>query len=69
MRTVQLDLALAWRIANFSNAGKKLKDLGHYLDQMKPVVAAPAEQAAAIFKGFEKRGLVKITERRKRDGG
>lgn len=62
-----MDVALAWRIENFSRAGKKLKDLDHYLDQMKPK-PDPADQAAAIFESFAKRGLVKIKER-KRDAG
>lgn len=69
MRAVKHDTALAWRIENFSRAGKKFKDLGHYLDEIDAAsMTDPADRAAAIFKGFEKRGLVKITER-KRDGG
>lgn len=69
MRAVKRDLALAWRIQNFSRAGKKFKNLDHYLEQLDAAsIANPADRAAAIFKGFEKRGLAKITER-KRDGG
>jgi hypothetical protein len=67
-REVQRDVALAWRIENFSRAGKKFKDLDEYLGQLRPTSATPADQAAAIFKGFEKRGLVTIKERKKRDG-
>lgn len=68
VRSVQQDVALAWRIANFSRAGKHFKGLDHYLNQMRQADSDPAKNAAAIFKGFEKRGLVKIKER-KRDGG
>jgi hypothetical protein len=68
LRSVQRDVALAWRIENFSRAGKKLKDLDHYLKELTPAQANPADQAAAIFEGFQKRGLVKIKER-KRDAG
>lgn len=67
LRAVQRDVALAWRIENFGRAGKKLKDLDHYLDEMRPK-ADPADHAAAIFEGFARRGLVKIKER-KRDAG
>jgi hypothetical protein len=66
-RLVQRDVALAWRIVNFGRAGKTFKNLDHYLNELKPP-ADPADQAAAIFAGFEKRGLVKIKER-KRDAG
>lgn len=65
VRGVQRDLALAWRIENFSRAGKKFKSLDKYLDEMTESAAAPADRAAAIFDGFKKRGLVKIKERQR----
>lgn len=64
---MQRDVALAWRIENFSRAGNRLKNLDKYLDELKPIIP-PAEQAAAIFEGFAKRGLATIKER-KRDAG
>lgn len=68
MRAVQREVALAWRVANFINAGGKLKDLDEYLGEMKPKVD-PSDQAAAIFEGFAARGLATIKERKKRDDG
>lgn len=69
MRAVKRDLSLAWRVENFSRAGKKFKNLDHYLDQLDASsITDAADRAAAIFKGFEKRGLATIKER-KRDGG
>lgn len=65
LRAVQRDVALAWRIENFSRAGKKLQDLDKYLDEMNPKPANPADQAAAIFEGFAKRGLATIRERKR----
>lgn len=65
LRSVQRDIALAWRVENFSRAGKNLKNLDKYLDELRPVKASPADQAAAIFEGFAKRGLATIKERKR----
>lgn len=63
MRAVERDVALAWRIANFGNAGAKLKSLPHYLDQLKPVQeASPVLEAVAAFTALASRGLVTIRE-------
>lgn len=62
-RAVERDLALAWRIANFGNAGAKLKGLQHYLDQLKPHKESDAViQAVATFTSLASRGLATIKE-------
>jgi hypothetical protein len=66
-RAWALSLATGWHAANFSR-GKQLKNLDHYLRQLEPQEASPADEAAAIFAGFAERGLVKIRERRKDEG-
>lgn len=59
---IERDIALAWHIENFGRAGKKLRDLQHYL---KPQAkrAQTAEEVVAIFEGFAARGLVTIRVR------
>ena len=71
MRAVQQDVALAWRIENFSRSGKKLKDLDHYLGQLKPKREQTADDVANIFLSLKAKGRsVKIKVReRKEDGG
>lgn len=62
-RAVERDVALAWRTANFVNAGAKLKKLQHYLDQMKPVHEhASVMEAVAVFQSLAARGLATIRE-------
>ncbi len=62
-RAVERDVVLAWRVANFTNAGGKLKGVQHYLDQMKPKhQSAPALEAVAVFQALAARGLVTIRE-------
>jgi hypothetical protein len=70
LRAVKRDVAIAWHVANFGRAGKDFKNLDHYLGKFEAAAnpKSEADQAAAIFTGFEKRGLAKIRER-KRDGG
>lgn len=71
MRAVQKDVALAWRIENFSRAGKKLKDLDHYLGQMKVAKPQTADDVAGLFLALKAKGRsvkIKIRERDK-DGG
>lgn len=65
LRAVQRDMALAWRVENFSRAGKNFKNLDQYLNELTPTQVNPADQAAAIFEGFAKRGLATIKERKR----
>lgn len=71
MRAVQKDVALAWRVENFSRAGKKLKDLEHYLGETKVKPTQTAEDVAGLFLALKAKGRsvkIKIRERDK-DGG
>ena len=62
-RAIERDVALAWRIANFGNAGPKLKGLASYLDDMKPQHPnSNVIEAVAAFQSLAKRGLVTVRE-------
>ncbi len=67
-RAIERDVVLAWRVANFANAGPKLKSLDRYLDDMKPRHASqPALEAVATFRALAERGLVTIREVPRKD--
>lgn len=62
-RSVERDVAMAWRVANFVGAGSKLRNLDYYLQALKPQhESAPVLEAIAAFQSLASRGLVTIRE-------
>lgn len=62
-RQRERDLTLAWDIANFMNAGPKLKSLSTYLNQIRPRQPMSTDDIVASFRAMQGRG-VKMNIRR-----
>lgn len=65
LRALEHRIELAWRVENFSRAGKKFRNLDHYLRQLRPADLQSAEEVIAIFETFATRGLATINVREK----